>query len=149
MSKALDAIKENFENVAVVIEEYNTELEKVKNDLNVKNKALDTANIEQASLMYLYYERYVELKAILNYIDDQLNATKGRLWKTLTEDSNRVLQQKDKEQYINTDSEYLAMRELFIEIEELTAKYAAVVEAFKSRGYVLNNLIRLALKDID
>lgn len=149
MSLALDKIKENFENIAIALEEYAKKLEPVKADLNVTNKPIDTANIEQASLMYLYHECYVELKAILNYVEDTLNSTKGRLWKNLTDDSNRMLQQKDKEQYINHDPEYLAMRELYIEVEELTAKFAAAVEAFKSRGYALNNLTRLILKDLE
>ena len=149
MSQALDAIKENFENIIPALEDYQKKLSPIKPDLNVTGKALDRANLEQASLMYLYNECYVELKAILNYIEDTVNSTKGRLWKTLTDDSNRMLQQKDKEQYINADPEYLAMRELYIEVEELTAKYAAAVEAFRSRGYVLNNLTRLALKDLD
>jgi len=149
MSQALDAIKENFENIAIALEDYSKKLEPIKADLNVKGKPVDAANIEQASLLYLYNECYVELKAILNYVEDMLNSTKGRLWKALTDDSNRMLQQKDKEHYINHDPEYLAMRELYNEVEELTAKYAAGVEAFKSRGYVLNNLTRLIIKDLD
>jgi len=150
MSLALDKIKENFENIIPALEDYEKKLSPIKADLNVTGKALDRANLEQASLMYLYNECYVELKAILSYVEDAfLNATKGRLWKNLTDDNNRMLQQKDKEQYINADLEFLAARELYVEVEELTAKYAAAVEAFKSRGYVLNNLTRLALKDLD
>lgn len=149
MSQALDAIRENFDNITIVITEYNSMLDIVKADITVQGKALDKANIEQASLQYLYHEAYVEMKGILEYVGDIVDSTKGRLWKTLTEGVNLALQQKDKEHYINCDPEYLAVRELFIEIKELTEKYAAVVEAFKSRGYVLNNLTRIALKELE
>jgi hypothetical protein len=149
MSLALDKIKENFENIVVALAEYEDKLSPIKADLKVAGKPIDKANIEQASLQYLYNECYVELKAILNYVESIVDSTKGRLWKNLTDDNNRMLQQKDKEHYINHDPEYLAMRELYIEIEELTSKYAAAVKAFESRGYVLNNLTRLIIKDLD
>jgi len=146
MSKALDAIKQNLENIIPVIEDYENYLIPFKDDLSIKGKAIDKANIEQASLLYLYNERNVELKAVVRYLEDLIAATRGRIWGKLTEDNRKQLQQKDKEQYINADPEYLSIKELSGVVEELSSKYDAAVDAFRGRGYALNNLTRLIVE---
>lgn len=146
MSQALDAIKENFSNIITVVEEYENYLKPYKADLSIKNKAIDKANIEQASLLYLYNERCVELRSILKYLEDIIGSVRGKLWIKLTEDNRKLLQQKDKEHYINADPEYLSIKELYGIVEELYGKYDAAVDAFRGRGYVLNNLTRLIIE---
>jgi hypothetical protein len=147
MNEALDAVKTDLGNIIPVLEKYESFLDTVKADLNVKNKAIDRANIEQTSLLYQYNERHIELRAVLKYLDDVVASTRGRLWVKLTEDSHKALQQKDKEHYINCEPDFLAMKELYNEVEELVDKYAAVVDAFRTRGYVLNNLTHLIRAD--
>lgn len=148
MSEALDLIRENFANVPRVIEVYNQYLQPFKIDLQIKGKSIERANVEQASLLSYYDERRVELRAIMQYLEMNLEKVYGRKWKQYTENYNRELSPKDKEQYIKHDPEYITHREIFIEVEELYKQFESAVESFKARGYALNNITKIKVSQV-
>lgn len=147
MSEALEALKQDIGNIVDVIDLYQTELKDVKTHLRIEGKTIERANVEHASWLNFYGERCAELHAIVKYMRAQTESIHGSLWKGYTEGYTRALQQKDKEQYIIHDPQYLTVYNCLLEIEELYEKYAAVVEAFKARGYALNNITRLKVAD--
>jgi hypothetical protein len=148
MSQALDLIRQDFANVSKVIEVYNTHLKPYKADLQIKGKSIERANVEQASLLSYYDERRVELRAIMQYLEMNLERVYGTKWKQYTENYNRELTPKDKEQYIKHDPAYVVQREIYIEMEELYKQFESAVESFKARGYALNNITKIKVAQI-
>lgn len=148
MSQALDLVRENFANVAQVIEVYTKYLKAFEADLQIKGKSIERANVEQASLLSYYDERRIELRAVMQYLDVHLEKMFGSKWKQFTENYNRELSPKDKEQYIKHDPAYVIQREIYVEMEELYKRFESAVESFKARGYALNNITKIKVAQI-
>lgn len=125
------------------IKSYEEHLKLFSERLAIKGKRIDHANIEQSSWQAFYDERKRELNAICKWFEMKVDATRGKLWAQYTENSSRELSPRDKDHYINNEPTYLAYYEILLAFREMYEKYDAVVDAFKSRGYALNNLTRL------
>lgn len=147
MSDALYSIKDNLANVAKVITEYEKHLNDVEENLRIKGKRLESANVEHASWLVFYDQKRVELYAIYKYMEMQVERVRGKLWKSYTEDYGHILSQKDKEQYINSEPAYLNMNELYLEIKELHGKYESIVDSYKARGFALNNITKIKISE--
>ena len=147
MESGIDLIRDDLSNIESVIDYYEKSLSDFGKNLNLHGKNIMKALEEQPSWLSFYDARRVELKAITEYMDTQVQRIRGRLWKDYTEKYSRDLQTKDKEQYINNEPAYLDMFQLYLEVKELYEKYISAVESFKARGFVLNNVTRLLQSD--
>jgi len=148
MDRPLELLHDNITNVIKIIEVYEQDLADFKDKLRLHGKNIVTANNEQPSWMAFYDARRAELKTALEYMDMNLQKIRGKLWKDYTENYSRDLQAKDKEQYINNEPVYLNAYELYLELKDLHDRYVAVVEAFRSRGFALNNITRIITSDV-
>ena len=142
MSRIADLGKKN-KNLPDIIEEYETVLKGYKKDLEIKGKKLEHANREQPSLHSYYDERRIELHTLVKYFEGQISRVRGKLYKDYTETYSRELSDRMKDKYIDNENAYLTMFELYLEIKELHDKFNSVVDAFKSRGFVLNNITKI------
>ena len=143
MERAIDLIREDLANIEKVVSIYEQDLAGFEDHLRLSGKNIIKANEEQPSWLSFYDSHRVELKSITEYMDLQVQKTRGKLWRDYTENYSRDLQTKDKEQYINHEPTFIFMYQLYLEVKELYEKYVSVVESFKARGFILNNLTRL------
>lgn len=148
MSQIQD-LGENYENLPDIIQEYQHALDQAKDNLNLSQKRMDVANIEQASWLAYYDERRVELRTLNKYFEAEVARIRGRIFKQLTENNARDLSDRAKEKYIDTEPAYLNVYEIYLEINEMYEQYIAVVAAFNQRGYALNNLTRLKVAQVE
>jgi hypothetical protein len=132
-----------------IIGKYESYLSDVEKHLKVKGKTLQNANQEHASWLYYYSVRMQELNVLVKYFDREVERVRGKLWKQYTENHNRDLNTRDKENYINNEPAYLTIHEMALEVQDLYKKYEAVVEAFKARGYALNNIVKVRTAAIE
>jgi hypothetical protein len=147
MNRPLELLHENITNVVKVLEVYENDLAGFEDHLRLKGKQLVVANNEQPGWLVFYDSRRAELKSALDYVEAQVHRTRGKLWKDYTENYSRELQSKDKEQYINHEPSYLSVYELYLELKDMYDQYVSVVDAFKARGYSLNNITRLVTSE--
>lgn len=148
MDRPLELLHENVTNVVKILEVYETELNEYKEHLRLKSKNIIVAINEQPSWLVYYDSRRAELKTVLDYMEAQVQKARGKLWKDYTENYSRDLQAKDKEQYINNEPAFLNVYELYLELKDLYDRYVAVVDAFRARGFALNNITRLVSSDM-
>ena len=149
ISSAIQAIKTDIKSIFPVIERYSEIIEQGKTHLELKNKRIDFATIEQSSWLNYYDERRIELKKVLELVQILVDKKYGALWKHYTENVSLDMSPKDKDHYIKTDERYLIMKEVLLEVRELYEKAEALVEAFKARGYSINNLTRLYTNNVN
>lgn len=133
-------ITTDINNLPKILDHYETELKGFKANLELEGKTLELANREQPSWLSFYDQRRLELKSVVKFMEDEVEKTKGQLWKNYTEKYSVALTPRDKDRYICKDSAYLEMRELYLEINELYGKYESIVKAFEARGYALKNI---------
>ena len=144
----LQTPQDRADNLPVLIALYETILDTVEENLRIKGKRLEAANVEHATWLAYYDQRKIELSTITKFMLAQVESARGKLWKDYTKNMSLDLNYRDKENFINNEPYYLAMHELYLEIEELYKKFDAVVEAFKSRGYALNNITRIRIAEM-
>lgn len=148
MSKAIE-LRPNLSNLPELIIQYEDELVNVLTHLEVKGKSLKHANMEQASHEYFYSYRLSELKSILKMADINVARARGKLFKQYTEHHSIDLSDRAKEQYINNDDAYISAFQLYLEVKETYDKYEAALEAFRSRGYALNNITKARIAEVE
>lgn len=143
MSK-IQNLGKHLEKLPDVLGEYEDLIEDVRNILKIKGKTLKEAN-RDAEHQFFYDEKKRELNALVKYIESMLFATRGRLYRALTENNPRELSDRAKDRYIDNEQDYLTMNGIYLEVKEMAEKYDAIVESFRSRGYAVNNLTKLVI----
>lgn len=141
--KAIELLKKDLKYIDQIIEIYREYINEAENVIKLSGKRIDIANAEHSGWSSYFHEKSVEVKHIKEYMQMRLNEVHGTLWIKFTEKMNIVLAQKDKEQYIRTDTAYLDINEQFLKIQELYDQFQRINDGFTTRGYCLNNLTRL------
>jgi hypothetical protein len=142
-------LKQRYKNLPTVLETYEEVWKYAEQDLAIKGKSLEIANKENSALYAYYDERRVELKTLVDYLELQINKTRGRLWRTFTENNNREISDRSKEKYIDGEQAYLDIYEIYLEVKEMYNQFESVVEAFKLRGYSLNNITKIRVAALE
>jgi len=138
-----------LQHLPAIIEQYEEDLAEAEQNLSIKGKTLQAANLEQASWMSFYDQKRVELSTLLKYMEREVERVRGKLWQQYTEKMSRDLNTRDKENYINNEPAYLTKQEQYLMVSEIHGKFASIVEAYKARGYALNNIVKLRTSAIE
>jgi hypothetical protein len=142
---AIDLVKKDISNIDKIIPIYQEYLVEADEMLKLSGKRIDQANAEHSGWANYYHEKEVEVKHIKEYMHMKLQEVHGTLWQKYTEKMDRMLAQKDKEEYIRRDPNYLNVLEYVLKINELHDQFLRVNTGFTQRGYSLNNLTRLII----
>lgn len=145
----IDKLGENNKNLSAILMMYEEDLAEAETHLSLKGKMLGEANMEQASWQSYYDNKRIELYSLLKHMETEVERVRGKLWIRFTEKHSCILNQKDKEQYINNEPAYLNMNALLIEVKEAYNKYESLVEAFRSRGFALRNITNLRVAQLE
>jgi hypothetical protein len=148
MSRVPD-LGEKFKNLPTVLSEYDKALEDVEDLLTIKGKKLEGANMENPTWASYYDQKRVELKTLTDFFDMEVARVRGKLFRSYTEGHSRELNEREKNQYINNEDAYLTTYQMYLEVKEMLEKYKAVVDAFTTRGYALNNITKIRVASLE
>jgi hypothetical protein len=143
------AMGKECQHLPAIIEQYEEDLEDAEKHISIKGKTLEGANVEHASWMSYYDQKRVELSALMKFLEREVERIRGKLWVQYTEKMSLALNTRDKENYINNEPAYLAKQEQYLMVKEIHDKYSSLVDAFKSRGFALNNIVKLRTSAIE
>jgi len=139
----------SMDQILIFINTYNNMLAEGYVDLELKSKTIGHANREQPSFLSFYDEKRIEVYSLYQYVEMEIHRFKGQLWKDMTVSNNYDLTKIDKDQFINSNIEYLELRRIFLSVSELYQKYESVVNSFKQRGYSLKNITDLKIHALE
>jgi len=145
----IQEVGKNFEGLPTIFDRYEAALQGYNDNLKIKGKNLEHANREQPSWYSYYDERRIELYTLVKHFEGQLDRVRGKLFKTYTETYSRELSDRAKDKYIDNEESYLNMLEIYLEVKELYNKYEMVVEAFRTRGFALNNITKIRVASLE
>lgn len=148
MSRIISSLKDDNSNLFELLEPFFVAIDNVKERLNLKGKSIAQANQDQVSWQVFYDEQRIELNSLVKHFQIKLEAEKGRLWKIYTEKHSRELNNHDKNHYINSNETYIVYKQLLLEVQEIYDKYAAICDAYKTRGFALRNLTELYVNSL-
>lgn len=141
-------IGKNKENLSTIVAAYCQDLVGVENILNIENKSIEQANRESAYWQYFYDCKKTELHTLAKFIEAEIEAVRGNLFKTLLKTNQRDMSDRARDKFIDAEPAYLEIYEIYLEIRELYDKYSAVVDAFTARGYALNNITKARIAEV-
>jgi broad specificity phosphatase PhoE len=147
--KKATELKDRFKNLPDILATYDNELKNAEQELSIKGKSLEHANRDNPSLYVFYDQRRLELKTLVEFMENQVERTRGRLFRNFTENFNRDLSDRAKNEYINGEQAYLDIYEIYLEVRDLQQQYESVVEAFKLRGYALKNITEIRVAQLE
>lgn len=124
------------------LERCEKDYEKGKLKLNVSGELQREAAQQPGELGY-YDELRAELKALRNYYDQKAKRIRGKLYREYLENYARALQKQDIEQYINADKRWQSADDLYQEVALIYEKYESLIEAFRSKGWMISHIIKL------
>lgn len=129
----------NFANLGSVLAEYELDQSVVEMQLSVDGKTAKQAQKDQVEYPYTYERKRVELKTIVDYLKLQLDKKRAELFQRSVENYSHELSDRARTIYVEGNSEYLLIKELLLEVEEVYQLYASIVDAWVSRGFALKD----------
>jgi hypothetical protein len=108
--------------------------------------ALDL-NISHAAQYNFFAELLVEMRTLRKFVRLELDKIEGQLYKKFNENMNIDLSHAQIQTYMKSEPEYIDMKLIVIEVEELCEKYENLMDALKAKGFVLNNITKLLATD--
>lgn len=147
MSRILDLGKDN-EKLFDLLVEYDEALKGIEDLIAIKGKNLEVANRENAAWAQYYDNKRVELKTLVDHFSLEIKRIRGKLYKSYTENHMVDLNERGKDRYIDTEPAYLQVAGLALEVQELYDKYVVATDAFKTRGYALNNITKAVVAQV-
>lgn len=148
---ALDKITQKIENIPIVLAEFEDEIAEdvIEEHLRLKGKLLQKAAAEQASWQFYYATRKAEMYAVVKWLEGKLAAVRGNHFKLYTENYNRQLTDRQKDKYIDNEEDVLNQLQLYLTFKELHDKYEAVVDAFRSQGFMIRHLTEIRIRSLE
>ncbi len=142
-------VGEKFQKLASVLSDYDKELDEVEERLSLKNRTIERSNMENPTWMSFYDQKKVELKILSDFMDMNVDQVRGRLFMRYKENHMVTLNASEINQYINNEDAYIDVCNFRFEVREVYEKYKAVIEAFRTRGYALNNITKMRVAAIE
>ncbi len=144
----IERLGEDYKNLPDILAEYEKGLEEVEENLNITGKRLEAANSEHAAWQLYYDSRRADLYILLKYFEAKTTAVRGMLFKKMNS-FNQTLSDRQKDKYIDNEEKYLTQLEIYLEVKGTYEKYEAICNAFKSRGYALNNITKIRVASLE
>jgi hypothetical protein len=115
----------------------------------LKGKSLEDANKEHAQNLYAYDLMLQEAKTIEGYLKGKLEEIEATRYKHYTESSARAMNATDLKMYVRSDPQYVEANQIMLDVAHTRNQLEALVEALKSMGWSLNNIVKLRVAQLD
>lgn len=148
----LNDFRGNWETISkalpTLIAKYEDEINDAPKYLSLNGKTGTQAQKEQCAWPVHYGILKAEVSKLLKYIAARVDAVRGERSRWYIESYSRDLGEKDRQRFVDNDDQYLRMYELYLEVEELRDKFAAICDAFDRRGFALRDWTALRVNEI-
>lgn len=128
---------------------YEQLIENAEPVFQLEGKSLEAACKEHAQNLMFYDVMLQECKTVEETIRVKLDEIESNLYRRLNENNNRALGTRDIQQYIKGEPQYVAAYEILLEVVHVKRKLEAVVEALKSMGWMINNITKLRIAQLE
>ena len=148
MASQIGNLGKNFEGLVKLIGSYEDLLDTAKGHLALKGKTLGQANKDQMEV-YEFDERLSELNILSKHMQAHVDKVRAERARFIKDNGGLAWSERYLDKIIDSTPEFLRINELYLEVEDMKGKYQAVIEAFKTRGFVLRNLNEAKAKSFE
>ena len=145
----INALGEKYENLPDILARFEEELERVKEILDIKGKPLNDVLRTNAANMHYYDELRKRMRKLVKYFKMEEERVRATLYRSYTENYTRSLSPQQVAKYLDNEEEYIKIHSLLIEVEEVYDLYDTAVEALKSNNFLLRDITKLRVADLE
>lgn len=149
MSTISDIGDESLRGLPAAMVRIENKIKDWKTDIRLDGKNLQSAVVEQPSLLAYYDQITVEANTIVKYIAMLEKKVRGERLKYIKEHAAHDYTDTALQRLIDGDKEYIKMHQVLLEVEELYDKCKSIVESFKQRSYCLNNIVKIRESELE
>ncbi len=143
-------ISNDLSRVAIKIEEYSEYLEKYgPGCFDIENKLLEDVAKNHSKNLYNFSKRFHDLKSMEDIVKVRIDEIESAHWRKYTEKYSRALSTRDIQAYIQGESDYVAMYEVLLEVVHVKKQYEAVVETLKNMSWMINNITKIRIEQME
>jgi len=118
-------------------------IDKWETDIRLDGKNIQSAIVEQASLVAYYDQIAVEASYIVDYMEMQVKKVRAERIKFIKESFAKDYTDTAINKVVEGDKEYNKTYSMLLEAKTSYEKCKSIVEAFRQRAYCLNNLVKI------
>ena len=115
----------------------------------LEGKGLEGMVKVHAQNLMFYDTTMQECRTIENTIFSRLEEIEAQLFTKYSTNRQRIMNATEIKATIKGDPQYVACMEILLEVQHVRRKLEAIVEAFKSMGWSLNNIVKLRVSQLD
>lgn len=134
--KTKEQLDASLESISNRIEDWET-------DLNLDGKNIQSAIVEQPSLVAYYDQVSVDASYVVDYMEMQLKKVRAERIKFIKETFAKDYTDTAINRVVEGDKEYNKTYALLLEARAVQDRCKAIVDAFRQRAYCLNNLVKV------
>ena len=112
-------------------------------------KRLDEACKEHAKNLMFYDLMFQECKTIEDSIRAKLDEIESTLYRKYNENHSRALGTRDIQAYVKGEPQYFQAYEILLEVVHIKRQLESIVEALKTLGWSLNNIVKLRIAQME
>lgn len=147
-------IGDKYEHLMAVLKPYDdiiADEDTIGEQLRMKGKSLDEACRENPGWQLYYDQRRVELDILVTFFEGEIKRIAGKLYKRCKENQGRNIELNEREilKWIEEEPALQLPRACLLEVKELAEKFKAIVAAFQTRGYSLNNITKARVAEVN
>jgi hypothetical protein len=130
--------------VFAALEHFNAEYQAARTEVdNLHGRRMIEVQSMLPGIVGYRYEQFMELSAILGYLEIRTEALLGSKRRHYIEHYNRALSDRMVEKYAETDSQVIAMRELCNHVVAVKSKFEALSRQHEYLHYQLGHMVQL------
>lgn len=118
-------------------------IEDWEEDLKLDGKNIQSAIVEQPSLVAYYDQISVDASYVVDYMEMQLKKVRAERIKFIKENFAKDYTDTAINRVVEGDKEYNKTYALLLEARSVHDRCKAIVDAFRQRAYCLNNLVKI------
>ena len=118
-------------------------------DISLDGKNLQSAVVEQPSLLAYYDQIAVESEYLMDLMEMQVKKIRAERTKFIRDNFSKDYTDSAIQKVVEGDEAYIKTYKVFLLTKEMYERCKSLVEAFKQRSYSLNNIVKIREHELE
>lgn len=138
-----------LDKIPAKLEVYEILIKQAEKLFDLEGAVLEEACKAHLSNLALYDMMYNECKTIEAFLEAKREEVEADKHKYYLENSQRQLGARDLTMYIRSDPQVVEVIQIMLEVAHIRRQLEAIVEAFRTMGWSLSNIVKLRVAQLD
>lgn len=140
---------EDFSTVADAFEWFEKEYADAQSELDVRGKRIEDVSKRLPGIVEYRYGQYVEVKAIVDYLETMEIKARGEARKRYVEHYNRALTERQVERYAEADDNVVAIRLIIAQMKMMRDKFEGLTKGYEHMLFQIGHITKLRIAHME